>query len=316
MGNTTQNSNSKNQAKSLLNILWYILLFPIAITVYVAKSKKLNNISKAIIIIIMWIFFLALASSNNSSNKKDEVETPNTSQNQTIGENNKSENIPDNNQISNGDNKTIDPLNLSLGNTYNDNGVKVTIESLEKDGDLNKFKVKIENSSSENYSFNMLLFWLWTMDGSGISYASGKNSDDALVGKDIKPGEKFESYIFAESGDVSYITYSLISRNHKLSPTAKWIIKKDTRTQAEKDAESKNASNKAQESFKNLMPYPAEVKFPLLDYAVERVSGGFYQYGNLKYKNKYGNQVKGAYRMWYDTDGTLTKAELDNKTLK
>lgn len=64
------------------------------------------------------------------------------------------------------------------------------------------------------------------------------------------------------------------------------------------------------------MPYPSSVKFPLLDYKVERASGGFYQYGYLKYKNAYGNQIKSLYRMWYNIDGTLTKAELDNRTLK
>ena len=187
---------------------------------------------------------------------------------------------------------------------------------MEKEGNLNKFKAKIENESSKDYNFSMLVFWLWTVDGGGIKYASGKNSDDITSGKTIKPGEKFEPYIYAESGDVSYITYSLLSKNHKSNPTAKWIIKEDTRSTKEKDEERKNASNKARESFKYLMPYPEEVSFPVLDYAIEQAEGGFYQYGYLKYKNLYGNKIKSAYRMWYKKDGTLTNAELDGRTLK
>lgn len=320
MANDNFNGNQKN-GNTLLKVLWWVFLFPIALTVYVVQSKKLNNVTKGVIIGLVWIIFLAIGFSNSSSNKNETKDGVSTAQNETAvksDESPKSEETGNNksNDSNSGGSTYKNPLELSLGDTYDDNGVKVTIESLEKEGNLNKFKAKIENESSKDYNFSMLAFWLWTLDGGGIYYASGKNSDDVVAGKTIKPGEKFESYIYAESGDVSYITYSLISRDHKSNPTAKWIIKKDTRSTAEKDEERKNSSEKARESFKYLMPYPEEVKFPFMDYAIEQVEGGFYQYGNLKYKNSYGNKIKAAYRMWYKKDGTLTKAELDGKTLK
>ncbi len=309
MENSDLNKNHKI-GKIILKVLWWIFLFPVALTVYIAKNKKLNNVAKGVMIALVWLMVLAWLSFN-SSNQKNKKDDPNTTQSETSVEND--ERSKSDNSSSN---KSKNPLELSLGDTYDDNGVKVTLESLEKEGSLNKLKVKIENDSSNDYSFSMLVFWLWTIDGGGIGYASGKNSDDVVAGKTIKPGEKFEPYIYAESGDVSYITYSLITKNHKSNPTAKWIIKKDTRSTAEKDQERKDASEKARESFKNLTPYPSEVSFPALDYAIEQVDGGFYQYGYLKYKNSYGNKIKSEYRMWYNKDGTLTKAELGGKTLK
>lgn len=314
-GSIMKNSNFSNDQKAnntLLKALWWIFLFPIALTVFIVKNKKMNNLTKGIIIVLFWIIFLAIGFSNSSSNIKD---ISSNTQNETSVKNDESSKSKENSNSESNDSNSKNSLELSLGDTYNDNGVKITVESLEKEGDLNKLKIKIENGSSADYHLSMLSFLAWTMDNAGLTYAD-KNSDDVLVGKEIKPGENFESYIYAKSGDVSYITYSLISKDHKSNPTAKWIIKKDTRTQKEKDEESKNASNKARETFKGLLPYPSEVRFPALDYSVERVNGGFYQYGYLKYKNSYGNEIKSSYRMWYDKDGKLTQAEMDGKTLK
>ena len=312
-----ENSNSDVKRKDNNNIwfkfFWYVCLFPISMTVYIVKNEKMNNTTKSIVIVLMWLSFMGLFFSNSSSSNK------NNTQVQTSSEKIELSKSDDENKTKFADNdssKSKDKMSLSLGDTYDDNGVKVTLESLEKENDLNKLKIKIENNSSKDYHLSILILGLWTIEDTRLEYSG--NSEELSVGKDIKPSENFEGYIFCKSGEVSYITYSADGtlKSHKSNPTAKWIIAKDTKAQEEKDEESKNASNKAQEEFKNLMPYPSEVKFPLLDFKVERVSGGFYQYGYLKYKNAYGNQIKSAYRMWYNTDGTLTKAELDNKTLK
>lgn len=323
MNNFDCDTEPKNDKKKLwLKILWYVFLFPIAITVYIVKNKKMNNVTKGIVISIIWILFLVIAMSNTSSNKKNtESNSGNVGQVTIEEKDNDNFKLDDTNKDKSADNSgTFDdnsknPMELSMGDVYDDNGVKITLESLEKLDNSNKLKVKIENGSFGNYHLSELNFEFWTLEGVMLTYVAIDNSD-AFSSKDISPGESFECNIFRQPGDVSYITYAINARDHKLNPKAKWIIKKDTRTQEEKDEESKNASNKAQEAFKNLVPYPTEVKFPFLDYAVERAEGGFYQHGYLKYKNAYGNKVKAEYRMWYSNDGTLNKAELDGRTLK
>ncbi len=316
-------SNTKkpkcNNKKIWLKILWYVFLFPVAMTVLIVKNKKMNNIIKSVLIVVIWIPYFSIFIASISSSEKKVQSNPSTTDQTYILESesdeSKSEDVNKDQSKDGGSTAPKDSMKLSLGDTYDDKGVKVTLQSLEKLDNSNKLKVKIENSSSEAYHLSMLSFGFWTVEDERLMYTTD-NTDDVMVGKDIKPNETFECQIFGKSGDVSYITYAVNTFDHKSNPIAKWVITENTKTQKERDEESKNASSSAQESFKSLMPYPSEVKFPLLNYSVERVAGGFYQYGTLKYKNAYGNKVKGTYRMWYNKDGTLTKAELDGKTLK
>lgn len=317
-----QTESSGGKKKLWPKILFYIFLFPIAITIYIVKNKKMSKTTKAVLLGLVWIFCLGIFISRSSNDKKAQS-NPSTVGQVTIEEKNnektESENGNEGQSVNENKDKEKDtsknPMKLSFGDTYDNRGINVTLESLEKLDDAIKLKVKIKNDSSETYHLSDLQFECWTMDDVMLTYVS-THSSDTFSFKDINPGESFEGNVFRQSGDVSYVTYAINSRDHRLNPLAKWIITEDTRAQAEKDEESKNASQKAQEAFKNLMPYPDEITFPLLDCSVSRVAGEFYQYGHLKYKNAYGNKVKEEYRMWYKTDGTLTKAELGDKILK
>ena len=65
---TSKKSSMKNKKFSLGKILLWIFLFPIMLTISVAKSSNLNKKAKVVIIIIAWIIFITLGSIGGSSN--------------------------------------------------------------------------------------------------------------------------------------------------------------------------------------------------------------------------------------------------------
>ena len=65
---TSKKSSKKNKKFSLGKILLWIFLFPIMLTISVAKSSSLNRKAKAVIIILAWAIFITIGSTGGSSN--------------------------------------------------------------------------------------------------------------------------------------------------------------------------------------------------------------------------------------------------------
>lgn len=211
-----------------------------------------------------------------------------------------------------------DPMNLSLGQSYNENGVLITVESVKDSDKVKKVKIKIENKSDKDYKTDTSAFIVYNTSGKRILYS------EPYIKIAAKKGETFTGDITIKKDTVSHIVYS--KNMNVIEQDAKWVIPEAKEAEAkeaeakkaeeEKSAKSREAMIKARESYAQLLPYPATVSFPFVFYDVQNIRGGYYETGNLKYKNFIGNEVKSEYRMWYNADGTLTAAELDGKKLK
>ena len=74
-----QNSQSVQPKKktSVWKIILGILFFPIALTIIIAKNKKMKPIMKIVLIVILWIFVLVVGASNSDetppSGSKDNI---------------------------------------------------------------------------------------------------------------------------------------------------------------------------------------------------------------------------------------------------
>lgn len=64
---SNQSVQSKNKI-SVWKIILGILFFPIALTIIIAKNKKMNLITKIALIVILWAFVLVVGVSDNSEN--------------------------------------------------------------------------------------------------------------------------------------------------------------------------------------------------------------------------------------------------------
>lgn len=211
-----------------------------------------------------------------------------------------------------------DSMNLSLGQSYNDDGVLITVESTEEFDDVAKTKIKIENNSDKDYKTYTNAFVMYNTSEKQINY------DKPYETINVKKGEIFTKDIAVKKDNIFRIAYSKSMNITK--PDAKWVIpeakeaeaKKAEEEKAEKEKaeKSREAGEKARKSYANLLPYPETVKFPFMFYDVKNIGTGYYETGTIKYKNFIGNEVKSKYRMWYNADGTLTAAELDGKKLK
>lgn len=201
-----------------------------------------------------------------------------------------------------------DPMNLSLGQSYNENGVLITVESVKDSDKVKKVKIKIENKSDKDYKTDTSAFIVYNTSGERILYS------EPYIKIAAKKGETFTGDITIKKDTVSHIVYS--KDMNVIEQDAKWLVSAKKETEEEKSAKSREATIKARESYAQLLPYPATVSFPFVFYDVQNIRGGYYETGNLKYKNSMGNEVKSEYRMWYNEDGTLTAAELDGKKLK
>ena len=201
-----------------------------------------------------------------------------------------------------------DPMNLSLGQSYNENGVLITVESVKDSDKVKKVKIKIENKSDKDYKTDTSAFIVYNTSGERILYS------EPYIKIAAKKGETFTGDITIKKDTVSHIVYS--KDMNVIEQDAKWLVSAKKETEEEKSAKSREAMIKARESYAQLLPYPATVSFPFVFYDVQNIRGGYYETGNLKYKNSMGNEVKSEYRMWYNADGTLTAAELDGKKLK
>lgn len=201
-----------------------------------------------------------------------------------------------------------DSMNLSLGQSYNENGVLITVESVKDSDKVKKVKIKIENKSDKDYKTDTSAFIVYNTSGKRILYS------EPYIKIAAKKGETFTGDITIKKDTVSHIVYS--KNMNVIEQDAKWLVSAKKETEEEKSAKSREAMIKARESYAQLLPYPATVSFPFVFYDVQNIGEGYYETGNLKYKNSMGNEVKSEYRMWYNADGTLTAAELDGKKLK
>ena len=211
-----------------------------------------------------------------------------------------------------------DYMNLSLGQSYNDDGVLITVESTEESDNVAKAKIKIENNSNKDYKTDTRAFIIYNTSEKRINY------DKPYGTINVKKGEVFTNDIAVKKDTIFSIVYSKSMNVTK--PDAKWIIPEAKEAEAKKAEEekakeekaekSRKAGEKARESYANLLPYPETVNFPFVFYDVQNIGTGYYETGKIKYKNSMGNEVKSEYRMWYDEDGNLTAAELDGAKIK
>lgn len=198
-----------------------------------------------------------------------------------------------------------DYMNLSLGQSYNDDGVLITVESTEESDNVAKAKIKIENNSNKDYKTDTSAFIIYNTSEKRINY------DKPYGTINVKKGEVFTNDIAVKKDTIFSIVYS--KSMNVTEPNAKWVVAEAKEEKAEK---SRKAGEKARESYANLLPYPETVNFPFVFYDVQNIGTGYYETGKIKYKNSMGNEVKSEYRMWYDEDGNLTAAELDGTKLK
>ncbi|MDO4476578.1 MAG: hypothetical protein Q4B93_01250 [Clostridia bacterium] len=198
-----------------------------------------------------------------------------------------------------------DYMNLSLGQSYNDDGVLITVESTEESDDVAKAKIKIENNSNKDYKTDTSAFIIYNTSEKRINY------DKPYGTINVKKGEVFTNDIAVKKDTIFSIVYS--KSMNVTEPNAKWVVAEAKEEKAEK---SRKAGEKARESYANLLPYPETVNFPFMFYDVKNIGTGYYETGKIKYKNSMGNEVKSEYRMWYDEDGNLTAAELDGAKIK
>lgn len=210
-----------------------------------------------------------------------------------------------------------DYINLSLGQSYDDDGVLITVESTEESDDVAKAKIKIENNSDKDYKTYTNAFVMYNTSEKQI------NCDKPYETINVKKGEVFTKDIAVQKDTIFRIAYSKSMNITK--PDAKWVIPEAKEAEAKKAEEekakeekvekSRKAGEKARESYANLLPYPKTVKFPFL-FDFKNIGTGYYEGGTIKYKNFIGNEVESDYRMWYDEDGNLTAAELGNTKIK
>ncbi len=248
--------------------------------------------NKFSILLMIGLISLTCVGCDSETSKKD-----NSSSQETVSEDSQ--------------NKTqqeTDPMNLSLGQSYNENGVLITVESVKDSDKVKKVKIKIENKSDKDYKTDTSAFIVYNTSGKRILYS------EPYIKIAAKKGETFTGDITIKKDTVSHIVYS--KNMNVIEQDAKWLVSAKKETEEEKSAKSREAMIKARESYAQLLPYPATVSFPFFSYDVQNIRGGYYETGNLKYKNSMGNEVKSEYRMWYNEDGTLTAAELDGKKLK
>lgn len=198
-----------------------------------------------------------------------------------------------------------DYMNLSLGQSYNDDGVLITVESTEESDDVAKAKIKIENNSDKDYKTDTSAFIMYNTSEKRINYDKPSGTIN------VKKGEIFTNDIAVKKDTIFSIVYS--KSMNVTEPNAKWVVAEAKEEKADK---SRKAGEKARESYANLLPYPETVNFPFMFYDVQNIGTGYYETGKIKYKNSMGNEVKSEYRMWYDEDGNLTAAELDGAKIK
>lgn len=198
-----------------------------------------------------------------------------------------------------------DYMNLSLGQSYNDDGVLITVESTEESDNVAKAKIKIENNSNKDYKTDTSAFIIYNTSEKRINY------DKPYGTINVKKGEVFTNDIAVKKDTIFSIVYS--KSMNVTEPNAKWVV---AEAKEEKANKSRKAREKARESYANLLPYPETVNFPFVFYDVQNIGTGYYETGKIKYKNSMGNEVKSEYRMWYDEDGNLTAAELDGAKIK
>lgn len=198
-----------------------------------------------------------------------------------------------------------DYMNLSLGQSYNDDGVLITVESTEESDNVAKAKIKIENNSNKDYKTDTSAFIIYNTSEKRINY------DKPYGTINVKKGEVFTNDIAVKKDTIFSIVYS--KSMNVTEPNAKWVVAEAKEEKADK---SRKAREKARESYANLLPYPETVNFPFVFYDVQNIGTGYYETGKIKYKNSMGNEVKSEYRMWYDEDGNLTAAELDGAKIK
>lgn len=198
-----------------------------------------------------------------------------------------------------------DYMNLSLGQSYNDDGVLITVESTEESDNVAKAKIKIENNSNKDYKTDTSAFIIYNTSEKRINY------DKPYGTINVKKGEVFTNDIAVKKDTIFSIVYS--KSMNVTEPNAKWVVAEAKEEKADK---SRKAREKARESYANLLPYPETVNFPFVFYDVQNIGTGYYETGKIKYKNSIGNEVKSEYRMWYDEDGNLTAAELDGAKIK
>lgn len=198
-----------------------------------------------------------------------------------------------------------DYMNLSLGQSYNDDGVLITVESTEESDNVAKAKIKIENNSNKDYKTDTSAFIIYNTSEKRINY------DKPYGTINVKKGEVFTNDIAVKKETIFSIVYS--KSMNVTEPNAKWVVAEAKEEKADK---SRKAREKARESYANLLPYPETVNFPFVFYDVQNIGTGYYETGKIKYKNSIGNEVKSEYRMWYDEDGNLTAAELDGAKIK
>lgn len=261
--------------------------------------------NKFSILLMIGLISLTCVGCDSETSKKD-----NSSSQETVSEDSQ--------------NKTqqeTDPMNLSLGQSYNDDGVLITVESTEEFDDVTKAKIKIENNSDKDYKTYTNAFVMYNTSEKQINY--DKPYETIYETINVKKGEIFTKDIAVKKDNIFRIAYSKSMNVTK--PDAKWVIPEAKEAEAkkaeakkaeeEKTKKSREAGEKARKSYANLLPYPETVKFPFL-FDFKNIGTGYYEGGTIKYKNFIGNEVKSEYRMWYNEDGTLTAAELDGKKLK
>lgn len=274
--------------------------------------------NKFSILLMIGLIFLTCVGCDSETSKKDNSSSKETvssqeenspsQENVTSQESNSSSQETVSKDSQNKKQQETDPMNLSLGQSYNENGVLITVESVKDSDKVKKVKIKIENKSDEDYEKSICAFIVYNTSGKRIPFS------EPLIDIAAKKGETFTGDITIEKDTVSHIIYS--NTMNVKNQNAKWIVSTEKETEEEKSAKLREAMTKARESYAQLLPYPATVSFPILFYDVLNVGGGYYETGKLKYKNFLGNEIKSEYRMWYNADGTLTAAELDGRTIK
>jgi len=212
------------------------------------------------------------------------------------------------------------PLNLSPGESYNDNNVVITIESVENKDSQTNITIAFDNRSKDKYTASSESFRILDLDENEQSNFQKPSNKKLVKGNlQIKAGKKKTEILSINQCDIRTITYSPAHDWKK--PLAIWKVATDKEIKKH-DAEMKEltqsveAREKARAFLTNtIFLYPDSVQWPGLMYSQLKQGKGYYEEGTVKYKNQLGNTVKSQYKIWYKASGTVTAAEIDGKPM-
>ena len=182
------------------------------------KKKKSAIYKKWWFGLICIILGVVISGCSNSSQSNNNSQTEKASETVITEQEKKNTEKPKNDSQE----QKVDLLNLSLGQSYNDNGVLITIESVKNSGNVTNIKVKIENKSNQEYSTAMTDYAVWDTNNNKLSFHSPYNEKFLYGITKVKPNETFNDSVVVLKSNISYIGYSKSSDIQ--NPTAKWKI--------------------------------------------------------------------------------------------